>query len=756
MAITTYDRGAGAGAPFDRDFTPAGGLEETPAPRRRRHRLRSLVRGRESQPAWARPALLLVLALTAVLYLWDLGASGWANGFYTAAVQAGTKSWKAFFFGSFDSSNFITVDKPPASLWVMEISARLFGLSSWSILVPQALEGVAAVAVLYATVRRWSSAAAGLIAAGVMALTPVAALIFRFNNPDALLVLLLCAAAYAATIATEKASARWLVLAFAFVGLGCTTKMLQAFLVVPAIGATYLLAAPGRFWHRVRQLAVGGVALVVSSAWWVVAVMMVPAADRPYIGGSQDNSLWNLIFGYNGFGRLTGGESGSVGGGPTGTSGRWGATGLTRLFGSEMGSQISWLLPAALILLVTALVLTLRRARTSRSRAAMVLWGGWLVVTGLVFSLSQGIIHPYYDVALAPAIGAIVGIGAWMLWCRRSALWARLTMAATVLVSSIWAVVLLDRTPAWNPVLRPTILAVGITASVLLVIWRHRARNLVGRAARGAVLVLTGMAVLAGPASYSLATAATPHSGAIPTAGPAATGGGAFPGGGGPGGGGPGAGNGRFGTGHAFGLATFGPDAGAPGGTAPRGGGTTGNGFGPGGRSGFAFPGRSGFAFPGRSGGAFPGTSGGSFPGRSGGGGAGGGLLNASAPSAAITKALEVGATKYSWVAAVVGANDAAGYQLASREPVMAIGGFNGTDPAPSLTEFENYVKEEKIHYFIATGGLGFGANRSGGAGDHASLITSWVEANFTATIIGGVTVYDLSGGVPTSAGGRA
>jgi 4-amino-4-deoxy-L-arabinose transferase-like glycosyltransferase len=675
---------------------------------------------------------LLVLALTTVLYLWDLGASGWANGFYTAAVQAGTKSWKAFFFGSFDSSNFITVDKPPASLWVMEISARLFGLSSWSILVPQALEGVAAVALLYATVRRWSSAAAGLIAAGVMALTPVAALMFRFNNPDALLVLLLCAAAFATTIATEKASARWLMLAFAFVGLGCTTKMLQAFLIVPAMGATYLLAAPGRFWPRVRQLAVGGIALVVSSAWWVVAVMMVPAADRPYIGGSQDNSLWNLIFGYNGFGRLTGSESGSVGGGPSGTSGRWGATGLTRLFGSEMGSQISWLLPAALILLVTTLVLTLRRARTSRSRAAMVLWGGWLVVTGLVFSLSQGIIHPYYNVALAPAIGAIVGIGAWMLWCRRSAFWARLTMAATVLVSSIWAVVLFDRTPAWNPVLRPTILAVGITASVLLVIWRHPAHNLVGRAARGTVLVLTGVAVLAGPTAFSLATAATPHSGAIPTAGPAAARGGAFPGGGGPG-----AGSGRFATGHAFGLGTFGPGAGGPGGTVPRGGGTTGNGFGPGGRSGFGSPGRSG-------------------GGSAGGGGGGGGLLDASAPSAVITKALEVGATKYSWVAAVVGANDAAGYQLASREPVMAIGGFNGTDPAPSLTEFENYVKEEKIHYFIATGGFGFGANRSEGAGDDASLITSWVEANFTATTIGGVTVYDLSGGVPTSTGSRA
>ena len=300
---------------------------------------RRLVRGRQEDAPWVRPALLVVLTMAALLYLWDLGDSGWANSFYAAAVQAGTKSWKAFFFGSFDSSNFITVDKPPASLWVMELSARLFGLNSWSILVPQALEGVAAVGVLYAAVRRWASPGAGLVAAGVMAVTPVATLMFRYNNPDALLVLLLCGAAYATTVATQKGSRSWLMVAFALVGIGFITKMLQAYLVVPAMAVTFLVAAPGRTPTRVRQLVAGGTALVVSSGWWVVAVMLVPARDRPYIGGSQDNSLWNLIFGYNGLGRLTGNESGSVGGGGALTTGRWGATGLTRLFGSEMGSR---------------------------------------------------------------------------------------------------------------------------------------------------------------------------------------------------------------------------------------------------------------------------------------------------------------------------------------------------------------------------------------------------------------------------------
>ncbi len=345
MAITTLPRESGPAAPPT--VAPVEQNEEFSASRRQNDghsrlwgTVRDFARGPATGPAWARPALLVLLAVTAGLYLWDLGASGWANSFYSAAVQAGTKSWKAFFFGSSDSSNFITVDKPPAALWVMEISARIFGLSSWSILVPQALEGVAAVAVLYATVRRWASAGAGLVAAAIFALTPVAALMFRFNNPDALLVLLLCGAAYAITRAMENSSARWLVLAFSLVGLGFITKMMQAFLVVPAMAAAYVLAAPAPFWRRVRQLALGGVAMVVSAGWWVAAVVLTPAADRPYIGGSQDNNLLNLIFGYNGFGRLTGNEAGSVvGGGAQGRSGQWGPTGLTRLFGSEMGTR---------------------------------------------------------------------------------------------------------------------------------------------------------------------------------------------------------------------------------------------------------------------------------------------------------------------------------------------------------------------------------------------------------------------------------
>ncbi|HMC68235.1 MAG TPA: glycosyltransferase family 39 protein, partial [Mycobacteriales bacterium] len=246
---------------------------------------------------WVRPALLVLLLGTGILYLWGLGASGWANGFYSAAVQAGSHSWKAFFFGSFDSSNFITVDKPPASLWVMDISARIFGVNAWSILAPQALEGVAAVGLLYATVRRRFTATAALLSGAVMALTPVAALMFRFNNPDALLVLTLVGAAYAMVRAIEDGRTRWLILAGSLVGVGFLSKMLQAFLVLPGFALVYLYAAPVALSRRIRQVLLGGVATVVAAGWWVAAVALTPVADRPYIGGSQHNSILELIIG---------------------------------------------------------------------------------------------------------------------------------------------------------------------------------------------------------------------------------------------------------------------------------------------------------------------------------------------------------------------------------------------------------------------------------------------------------------------------
>ncbi len=273
-------------------------------------RLRSLVRGHADEPAWARPLLIALLALTAISYLIDLTASGYANSFYAAAVQAGTKSWKAFFFGSIDSSNFITVDKPPASLWVMELSGRLFGFSSGSMLVPQVLEGVVSVALLAAAVKRWFGAGAGLLAGTALAVTPVAALMFRFNNPDALMVCLMVAAAYCLVRALENGRTRWLLGVGALLGFAFLAKMMEAFLVVPGFALVYLIAAPVAVRQRLKGLLFGGVALLVSSGWWVAIVALWPASSRPMIDGSPDNSILNLIFGYNGFGRLSGGTGG--------------------------------------------------------------------------------------------------------------------------------------------------------------------------------------------------------------------------------------------------------------------------------------------------------------------------------------------------------------------------------------------------------------------------------------------------------------
>ncbi len=724
--------------------TPLGPNDSTPGPLDQpppRGRLFRFVRGREQDAAWVRPALLTLLALTAVLYLWDLGASGWSNSFYSAAVQAGTKSWKAFFFGSSDSSNFITVDKPPASLWVMEISGRIFGFNSWSMLVPEALEGVATVGLVYLTVRRWFSANAALLGGAVVALTPVAAMMFRFNNPDALLALLLTGAMYATVRALEKAQAKWLVLAGTLVGFGFITKMMQAFLILPALGIVYLIAAPTSFWRRVYHVVILGLTTLVAAGWWVAAVALTPAADRPYVGGSQNNSILNLIFGYNGFGRLTGSESGSVGG--VGRAGSmWGPTGITRLFNSEFANMMSWLLPAALIMGAAVLLITWRAKRTDRERAAFLLWGGCLVGIGLTISLAQGIIHPYYTVALAAPLGGLVGIGTFSLWERRKSWFARGALAAALVATVVWGYVLLDRTPQWFPWMRFVVLVAGVLGAVAIL-----AQPYLSKLPKASILLIAvlglGAALLA-PLFSTIATAATPHSGAIPSVTPSSAGGFGGGPGGGPGGGFPGAG-------------ALGGKAGARGGFNPGAGFGGGGGFtppglgaaGPGSRKGFKLP--TGGGFPsGFSRRALAGGLAGGKLGRAafGGGGGAGGFLGASTPGTAVTKLLKADATKYTWVAATTNSNSAAGYQLASDDPVMAIGGFNGTDPAPSLAQFEKYVAEGKIHYYISGSGGGFGGGGSAGA---ATKIASWVESHFTAKTVDGTTLYDLTAPTSTS-----
>ncbi|MDF9804954.1 4-amino-4-deoxy-L-arabinose transferase-like glycosyltransferase [Streptomyces sp. HB372] len=703
-------------------------------------------------PRWARPALYGLLLAVGLAYFWNLSASGYANSFYSAAVQAGSQSWKALFFGSLDSANAITVDKPPAALWPMALSVRLFGLNSWAILAPQVLMALATGAVLNTAVRRRFGPVAGLIAVGVFALTPVAALMFRFNNPDALLALLMTVTVWCVLRALEQGRTTWLLWAGAAVGFAFLTKTLQAFLILPPLAVLYAVCAPVPVRKRLGQLALSALTMIVAGGWWVAIVELMPASSRPYVGGSQNNSFLELTFGYNGLGRINGEETGSVGGGGRGGGGGggWGDTGIGRMFNSEIGGQIAWLLPAALILLAAGLWLTRKAARTDSARAAFVAWGGALIMTAAVFSFMAGIFHQYYTVALAPYVAALVAMGVTVLWEERGAWWPRAVLAGTVVVTVVWAYVLLGRTPDYLPWLRWTVLAAGLVGALGLLV----AGRFGGRGLAAAVVGLSCAASLAGPAAYTVSTLNSGHQGSIVTAGPSAGFGMGGPGGGGGRGGpgGPGGGDGgqRGGMQQPPGQGRGTPPGQGQGnqqgnqqGNAPGGMPTAPGGTAPGGTA----PGGTGT-------GAGAGTNPGSGEGMRGGGGGGmGGLLNGASVDAEAKALLEKGADDYTWVAAAVGAQNAASYQLATGDPVMAIGGFNGSDPSPTLAQFKKYVAEGKIHYFVSGGGMGggTGGGREGGGGGMggdsgtSSQISSWVTENFTEVTVGSATFYDLT-----------
>ena len=655
-----------------------------------------------------------------MLYLWHLDDSGWANSFYSGAVQAMTRNWEAFLFGSSDAGNIVTVDKPPAALWVMALSARIFGLSSWSVLVPQALMGVGTVALLYAAARRVAGPVAGLVAGAVMALTPVASLMFRYNNPDALLVLLMVGAAYATVRAIEKAATRWLMLAGALLGVAFLTKMGQAFVVLPALALAYLWAAPTGPGRRIRQLLTAGLAVVVTGGWWYALVALWPAATRPYIGGSTDNSALELALGYNGLGRIFGfhgaGRGLPSGGFPAGFdppraggfpggggAGFGGQAGITRMFASQVGGQVSWLLPAALALLLVGLWLTRRTPRTDPLRASLLVWGGWTVVTGLVFSLMTGIFHQYYTVALAPGIAALVGVGGATLWRHRRWPAARVALAILTAATAAWAWILLSRTPEFLPALRWAIIVVGVLATVLVLATANSRRW------AAASLIAALITATAAPTAYALDTAGTAHSGGIVIAGPATTAGRPFwiP-------------TGQTGNHSDRETPSAGPASNVPA-SALRGPANgradqTRPGFGPG------IPGEQQTVDP------------------------------------AIVSLLKNAGTK--WSAATVGASSAAPLALASDTTVMGIGGFMGSDPAPTLQQFQAYVTAGQVHYFLPSAGPRAGPR--GGAiantPQHAtseitrrasSDITQWVQQHFTATTVGGRTVYDLTAPQP-------
>ncbi|MEV5409013.1 glycosyltransferase family 39 protein [Thermopolyspora sp. NPDC052614] len=716
------DEAAGGGRSPFRDTGPETAAVEARAGRHaaRRRGPGRLLFGPPEDPRWARPALWAVLAVAAVLYTWALGGNGYANQYYAAAILSGTESWKAFFFGAIDSGSFITVDKPPFALWVMGLSARIFGFGAWSMLLPQAVAGVAAVGLVYSAVRRaltggvagpagaepgaWrggpvldraGACAAALVAAVVMTLTPITVAINRDNNPDTVLVLLLVAAAWCCGEAVRTGRVRTLVASAVLVGFAFNTKMLQAYLVVPALASVYLYAAPGGVARRLGRLLVAGVALVVSSGWWMVVVDLWPASGRPYVGGSEDNTVWDLVIGYNGLGRVFG--QGGPGGGGAGFGGEAGAG---RLFNDIMAGQISWLLPFAAVALVAGSVLIGRRPRTDLTRAALLLWGGWLGVHFAIFSFSSGTFHPYYSTAMAPAVGAVTGIGGLLAWraSRRSRAWTWV-LATGVVITGAWAFTVLRRTPDWVPWLPWAVAGATVVAVIGLILVRPRDRLATGLTA--VTLVAVVFAGLAGPAAYAMTPLSGGVNGTNPTAGPAGGGGlgrMGFPGD-------PAAGGDRMGG-------------------SPR-----------------RLP-SGGDAAPGQG----VGDAVGRTPGGPGGSGFGGGPNGG--VSDELIAYLRANRGDARWLVAVGSAQSASSIILATGgEPVIAMGGFTGGDPAMTVEKLKGYAASGELRYVLVGGGRG-GPDRGG------DEVTEWIEANGTrvdAADYGGTddtgqTLYRLAG----------
>ncbi len=609
---------------------------------------------RVSRSGWITAA---IGALAAVVYTWSLSSVGYANSYYTAAVRSATVSWKAFFFGSIDPGNFITVDKPPAALWVQALSGRIFGFSSWSMLAPEALAGVASVLILHHLVKRWAGNTAAHLSALAFTLTPVAVVMFRYNNPDALLTLLCLAAAWALWKAVETGRTRHLLVSAVLIGLAFDTKMLQAFLVLPAFIGVYLLAGPPKRGKRLWQLALSAVTVVVAGGWWIAIVALTPAGSRPYIGSTQDNSILSLLTGYNGLSRLFGntgggGGTGAAGGaGPGGASiGFGGTSGALRLFNPSLGGQVAWLIPLAVAGLSAGLWLSRRGPRTDRTRAGWLLWGGWALTCAAVFSLSSGVFHPYYTVQLAPAVAAMAGTGSLALWrlgrTHRFLAWA---LPATIAVTAGWAVVLLGRTAGYDTWLIPLIVAGAALGAAGLWAGGHlRQRSLV--LAAGVVAAIT---LLAGPTAYAVTTVRHPVTGSLVSAGPST--------------------------------------------------GDSGN-------------------------------------------GPGGGFGGSTTSDTALIAYLEAHQGTAKYLVAATGSQSTASIIIASGKPVITIGGFNGSDPSPTLAEFEHLVATGQVRYVLVTGagggsgagggfvaGGGFGGAGGGPGGGTGSSIDSWVETHGTA-----------------------
>ena len=630
---------------------------------------------------WTLPVLLV---LTGALYLFGALHNGMANSYYAAAVQAASQDWTAWLFGSLDAANYVSVDKPPLATMLMGLSARLFGFSSFSMLLPSVLAGVGSVWLVYGAVKRQFGFTSAVIAGATLMLTPVAALMFGFNNPDAILTLMLTASGYAFLRSLEgRRPLLWLGLAGLFTGLAFNTKMLQGLMVLPAMAVVYLVFAKPPIVKRLLHVIFAGVITTMSTLWWSVLVWLTPAGSRPWVGSTNDNNIWSLIFGYNGFGRLLGGRGGGggpgggvppsggmggtttlqtagsatqtmtdgvgmmpggMGGGPggghgPGGTGFGGQTGIFRIFNNDFGPNIAWLLVLALAGGGLMLWILRKTPRTNRGRAAVIFWMLWLLIHIVIFSMTSGVIHPYYVAVAAPAVAALVGISLPFLWGayirRKPYAWL---LPVLVGVTAVIAVIILSYagTMTW------LMWIVGLIGMIGLFVNFYAPRRWLQNLAIIAAIAACTLA----PTVYTLATVNVAHTGSIPTAGPNST--------------------------------------------------------------------------------AMQGSN----------------NEKSQADSQLVQYLLEHqhGAR---WLVAVASANESAAIQLTSGQPVMALGGFNGSDTPLTLEQFKQLVKAGKVKYYaISSHGRG-----GGGPGGGNNEITTWVKQTGTVVNYGGsdVTLYELS-----------
>ena len=592
---------------------------------------------------WTLPVLLV---LTGVLYLFGALHNGMANSYYAAAIQAASQDWTAWLFGSLDAANYVSVDKPPLATMLMGLSARLFGFSSFSMLLPSVLAGVGSVWLVYGAVKRQFGFTSAVIAGATLMLTPVAALMFGFNNPDAILTLMLSASGYAFLRSLEgKRPLLWLGLAGLFTGLAFNTKMLQGLMVLPAMVVVYLVFAKPPIVKRFLHVIFAGVITTMSTLWWSVLVWLTPAGSRPWVGSTNDNNIWSLIFGYNGLGRLLGGRGGGVGPGgghgPGGT-GFGGQTGIFRIFNNDFGPNIAWLLVLALAGGGLMLWILRKTPRTNRGRAAVIFWMLWLLIHIVIFSMTSGVIHPYYVVVMAPAAAALVGISLPFLWgayTRRKPYAWLLPLLVGVTVAIAVIILGYAGTMTW---LMWIVGLLGLTGMIGLLVnlyapWRWLQNLAIIAAIAACTLALT---------VYTLATVNVTHTGSIPTAGPNST--------------------------------------------------------------------------------AMQGSN-----------------NESSQADSQLVKYLVEHQNGATWLVAVASANESAAIQLTSGQPVMAVGGFNGSDTPLTLDQFKQLVKAGKVKYY-AIGSHGRGG---GGPGGGNNEITAWVKQTGTVVNYGGsdVTLYELS-----------